>query len=115
MEKSNGRPFLPPCMMLHEVVNKLSIIIGNCDLVIEKSPADSECIKRLQVIGGTARAVVRIMQGHQCELTGLLRTAHIETADHLQPLEPVNVNDGRKNPSPADKTGVHTKHHHQAS
>jgi hypothetical protein len=110
MEKSNRKPVLPACMMSHEVVNKLSIIIGNCDLVIEKAPADSDCIKRLSLIGETARGIAKIMQDHQCELSDVLRPRHdIETTNPTQPLE--SVNDCRKKPRPVDKTKLQAKLH----
>lgn len=78
MEKSTGRQVLPVCMLLHELINDMSIIIGNVDLATEKMPANPDCAKRLQVIGETARHVVRGLQEHQCELTGLLRTTRME-------------------------------------
>lgn len=111
MEKSNGGPVLPVCMMLHDIVNQLSVIIGNCDLVIEKASADSDYINRLRVISETAHRVVKTMTKHQCELTGLLRTARIvESAKPAEPLE--TANGGRKSPSGIDYDNVQATHHH---
>ncbi len=110
MQKSNGRLASPVCLMLlHQVINQMSIIIGNCELVMEKSPADSDYIKRLELIGETAHRVVTAMKDHQCEVTNLLRTAEIvETVDPGQASEAAT---GGSNSKSIDTPDVQVKHH----
>ena len=78
MEKSNGRQVLPVCMMLHEMISQLLVIIRHCDLATEEVPTDSACAKRFRIIGETARRVAQGMHEHQCELTDLLRTTRLD-------------------------------------
>ncbi len=77
MGKLDGRP-VPVCMLAHEMINRLSVIIGNCDLVGTKIPADSECSKRLAAIRESARIMAAELNRHQCELNGLMRTTVME-------------------------------------
>jgi nitrogen-specific signal transduction histidine kinase len=83
-----GKPILPVCMLAHEMVNKLSVIIGNCDLVSENTPPDSDCAKRLRIIGEAARYMVTELNKHQCELSGLLRTARLENENAVETKQP---------------------------
>ncbi len=69
---------MPVCILAHELINKLSTIIGNCELVSERAPADPECVKRLSIIEETARGMAAELNKRQCELTVLLRTTRIE-------------------------------------
>jgi hypothetical protein len=46
------------CACSHEMKNRLSVIVGNCDLMGTKISADSECAKRLSAIRESARGVV---------------------------------------------------------
>ena len=82
MEKSDRRP-VPACILAHELINKLSTIIGNCDLVSEMAPVDSEGAKRLSVIRETARGMAVELNKRQCELNVLLRTNHTENGKFL--------------------------------
>ena len=61
-------------MFAHELLNRLTVIIGNCDLVIEKTPADSERAKLLLVIRENARSMAEDLTRHQRELDNLLHT-----------------------------------------
>ena len=82
MKKSDLRP-LPVCLLAHEMINRLSVIIGNCDLAESKLPADSEYSKRLFAIRENARTMVAELNRHQCELQGLLRTTVVEKGKFL--------------------------------
>lgn len=77
MGESNGRPVVPVCMLAHELLNRLTVIIGNCDLAIERA-AELAWIKHLYTIRETARCMVVELNRHQCELTVQLRTTVME-------------------------------------
>ena len=76
MENSNGgpKPVLSSCVLVHELLNRLSVIMGNCDLVIEKTPAGSERAKLLSVIQENARIMALELSSRQCELLGTAQT-----------------------------------------
>lgn len=48
--QSIGGKHEPACLLAHDLVNRLSAIIGYCDLVIEKAEKETECAKRLRLI-----------------------------------------------------------------
>src|SRR4051794_28631673 len=50
---------------VHNVMNKLSIIIGNCDLLIEKAEQGTEAAQRLTVIREAAKTIVNELTGQQ--------------------------------------------------
>jgi hypothetical protein len=78
VKESSERPVLPICILAHECLNKLSVIIGNCDLAHEKAPSDSECLKRITTIRDTAKAMADALNGHLCELSELLPSVPVE-------------------------------------
>ena len=41
----------------HELINKLSIIIGNCDLLLERSEQGTESTRRLATIKDLAKSI----------------------------------------------------------
>src|ERR1035441_3054375 len=46
-----GEKHQPACVLAHDVVNKLSAIVGFCDLLVENAEQrDTECVKRLMSI-----------------------------------------------------------------
>lgn len=65
-------------MLAHEMINRLSVIIGNCDVVSAKAQTDSECAKRLLAIRESARVMAEELNKHQCELNVLMRTTVVE-------------------------------------
>jgi hypothetical protein len=58
----------PECPLAHTLMNKLSIIIGNCDLVVEKIPEDSPILKRMLAVQNTAKSMVADLVKLECEL-----------------------------------------------
>ncbi|HEV2467987.1 MAG TPA: hypothetical protein VGS78_02235 [Candidatus Sulfotelmatobacter sp.] len=59
-------------MLSHEFLNKLSVIIGSCDLLLEKreqSPdVNASTTQRIEVIRGIAQGMVDELKEHLCEL-----------------------------------------------
>ena len=82
MGKLDGRP-VPVCMLVHEMISRLSVIIGNCDLVEKKISADSECSRRLFAIRESAHVMAEELNRHQCELNSLMRTVVIENGQFI--------------------------------
>lgn len=56
------------CPLAHALMNKLSIIIGNCDLLMEKIPEDSPLLKRMQAVRSTAKSMVADLVKLECEI-----------------------------------------------
>lgn len=58
--------------MSHLSLNKLSVIIGSCDLLLEpeqgSAQMDAQTVKRLELIRGAARDLAKEFRGHVCEL-----------------------------------------------
>ena len=65
---SKAERHAPACTVSHYVLNKLSIIIGNCDLLIEKTEQGTEYAKRLGVIREVALTTVNELTEHQRQL-----------------------------------------------
>ena len=64
----------PACFLAHVLINKLAVIVGYCDLLIEKvGEQDAECAKRLRSIHELAKSAAQTLSNHQCELSGLIR------------------------------------------
>ncbi|MGB9199212.1 MAG: hypothetical protein WCB53_19975 [Terriglobales bacterium] len=67
----------PQCLLAHSFVNKLSIIVGECELLDTR--ANPEFAHRLRVIRQTALDMAAQMNGHRCEVRRLL---HDNKLDH---------------------------------
>ena len=75
MKNLSGGSVLPPCRLAHELVDQLSVIIGNCDLAAERTTANSEGAKFLGLIRENARTMILTLSRHQCELDKLMCSA----------------------------------------
>jgi hypothetical protein len=73
MEKYNVGHYEPACMLAHRLLDKLSIIIGHCELVSEAVPHGSECAKRLDRIHSVAAEMAADLSTHQCQITETVR------------------------------------------
>lgn len=63
--RSKTRHNEPACMVAHNLIGKLSSIIGNCDLLIERTEPDTELAQRLGVIREIASTAVHELVEHQ--------------------------------------------------
>jgi len=70
--------YQPSCTLAHELINRLSIIIGNCDLLKEDLPGDSEGAKRLCLIKDVAKSMAQDVQRHQAHQDVMKRTSVTE-------------------------------------
>jgi hypothetical protein len=68
MERIDLSNFQPSCFLAHDLVNKLSVIIGYCDLMKEIAATDPVCEKRLLIVSDLAKRMARELQDHQCQV-----------------------------------------------
>lgn len=58
--------YSPTCMLSHHFINQLSAIVGNCDLLNDRSEhteaLDPDCVRRLAVIRDIAIALIAEMR-----------------------------------------------------
>ena len=64
----------PMCMMAHDLVNSLSVIVGNCDL-LRTSDQSEDANARLIRIRDTATVMADTLRKHQCRMAVLMRAA----------------------------------------
>jgi hypothetical protein len=57
-------------MVAHDCRNRLSVIIGNGDLAMEKIPGDSEIAKRFAIVREGALAIAAEFDKPKCNLPG---------------------------------------------
>jgi hypothetical protein len=55
--------------MVRDLVNKLAVISGHCDLLRHRLKAGSECAKRARAIQEIARGMAEGLNEYQCQLT----------------------------------------------
>lgn len=67
MEESKRIPIFPICPLAHSLLGKLTVIVGHCDLLLEKESTDPECANRLRLVREAARSMGVELQDHQCE------------------------------------------------
>lgn len=77
MEKVNGGTLQPPCMLAHHLINRLSVIVGYCDLLIEessKAPSpDPKGARRLMTMREIAGTAAEELIQHQCRVEAVVR------------------------------------------
>ena len=67
----------PPCLLAHDLLNKLSAIVGYSDLLLEKVEQEeggTECVMRLKRIHALAVSAAKDLSDHQCQLSSVVRT-----------------------------------------
>ena len=79
MEISKGNRHQPTCLLSHHFINKITVIIGSCQILQEKAEHsdrfDSECTRRLSVIEEVAKGMVDELNDHECRLDGMTKIA----------------------------------------
>jgi hypothetical protein len=78
----------PSCVFSHHVINQLTAIIGNCDILRELAEhlqaPDKQCLKRLETIRNLAMKLAGEMNTHMCAL-------NLETKARLLPQKGENT------------------------
>ena len=62
------------CSLACKLIDKLTVIVGNCDLLREKMEAGSADSKRLDLIRGMAKEIATELGGCQCRLLEAVRS-----------------------------------------
>ncbi len=73
MDKSDLGTYHPSCFLAHDLLNKLTVVLGNCDLLQEEAPEGSACLKRLLLIRDVASSMAEDLKKHQCHLSAVIR------------------------------------------
>jgi hypothetical protein len=78
VEKSNGLSVLPVCPLAHSLLDKLTVIVGHCELLAERSSEDSVSSRHLLLIRQAAHSMASELKDHQCEHIALRNQQQIE-------------------------------------
>lgn len=82
MSQKNLGTYQPNCRLAHDVINRLSVIVGYCDLLADETPEGSDCRKRLLTIRDLARLAATDLTEHQCRLENIVREVAESAASH---------------------------------
>ena len=67
-------------MAAHKLINKLSVIIGNCDLIIQEIDPNTEPARRVAVIREIADTAVKELVEHQRQAEAEIRKSQTRKA-----------------------------------
>ena len=81
MGKSNRECYQPACLFAHHLINKLSTIVGSCDLASPQMEPSDEPAKHLALIRDTAKEIATGLIVHQGQLTETVRSKEVQ--EHL--------------------------------
>lgn len=68
MGRSNGVHDERARLFKHDLIDKLAVIVGNCDLLGVEMKAGSACAKRLDSIRNVAKGMAKEISKPQCPL-----------------------------------------------
>jgi hypothetical protein len=71
METSNGGSVVPVCPLAHSLLDRLTIIVGHCELLSATGSADSPSSKHVRIIQQAAQSMAAELKDYQCELIAL--------------------------------------------
>jgi len=57
----------------HDLINKMSVIVGNCDLLIEKHEVGDELTRRITLIRDSAERAAKELAEYQSSVSRTLR------------------------------------------
>jgi hypothetical protein len=63
------------CSLAYQLIDKLAVIVGNCDLLRERMELGSVEEKRLDLIRGVAKEIAKELSESQCRLWEEVRGA----------------------------------------
>ncbi len=63
----------PACMVAHDLVNKLSDIVGHCDLLNEMTEQGTEYARRLAIIKDLAKSAAKELAEHERQVAEAAR------------------------------------------
>ena len=71
MEESIRTEYQPDCPLAHDLINKLAVIVGHCELLVEKTPENSPLFKQAVIVRDLAKGVGSELGQLQCDLARL--------------------------------------------
>jgi hypothetical protein len=77
MRELRGHHF---CLLAHNVINKLTAILGHCEILDGEASASPECIGQLHKIRDLASAAAAMLQSGECENEAVTRILELENA-----------------------------------
>jgi len=83
MELPNREHYQPLCMLAHDLVNKLSVIVGLCELVSAEAEPGTECATRLAAIQETAKSLAQEVVKRQCQLSAVTRSSDAQKSEDV--------------------------------
>jgi hypothetical protein len=69
-EQDNDR-YRPECPLAHELINKLSVIVGHCELLVEQVTERTPAFDRALLIRNLAKSVAKELGRIECDLIRL--------------------------------------------
>jgi len=69
--KSYEIKYQPICMLAHDLVNRLSVIIGHCDLMAEENPENFKLSQHLDAVREMAKSSATALKDHLCQLDAM--------------------------------------------
>jgi hypothetical protein len=104
MEKSvDGRLELT-LPMLRDLVNKLAVISGHCDLLGDDLKEGSQCAKRVGAIQEIARGMAKGLNEYQCQLSGSAQARESKNLMSRRPNALSNVGERHWDSTPRMRT-----------
>jgi len=70
LESGSGKYQLD-CPLAHDLINKLTVIVGTCDLLVERTPENSPSLAQMLMIRNVARSMATDLGQLQCDLVRL--------------------------------------------
>ncbi|HKV82761.1 MAG TPA: hypothetical protein VJP02_31730 [Candidatus Sulfotelmatobacter sp.] len=83
MVDPNLEKYQPSCLLAHELVNKLSAVVGYCDLLRDHVAEDS-AQQQLRKIRELAKAMAEELNAHQCSIETMSREVLKSSLDKAQ-------------------------------
>jgi len=68
MAPSSGERYQTDCPLAHDLINKLSVIVGHCDLLVLAVPENSPLFARMLLVRDLAKSVGEDLGQLQCDL-----------------------------------------------
>jgi hypothetical protein len=68
MPSPNKDQYQLDCPLVHSLINKLTVIVGHCDLLVERVPENSPLFARMLLVRDMAKSVGEELGQLQCDL-----------------------------------------------
>jgi len=77
-DNSNGTEHQPTCLLAHSLLNKLSVIVGFCQLLEEEARSGTALARRAGMIHDMAKDMGEEIVTHQCRLSEADRSRELQ-------------------------------------